>query len=156
MLHFELEYYYNNFPSLVKTVTINIHSKINFTAFLIFQCIINSPMLFFLNVSFRNSGKSSKFIEMCVYYLSSFYLCIHQRYIPLLSRQSPLVPYCHTLCESPLNSIHAQKLDNKVAIEIGHPTTLQLVQHILYVQLGSLKFCVKGEPKPNDQQLQNM
>ena len=86
MLHFELEYYYNNFPSLVKTVTINIHSKINFTALLIFHFIINSPMLFFLIVSFQNSGKSSKFIEMCVYYLASFGLCIHQRYIPLLSQ----------------------------------------------------------------------
>ena len=84
MLHFELEYYYNNFPSLVKTSTIN--SKINFTALLIFHFIINSPMLFFLIVSFQNSGKSSKFIEMCVYYLASFGLCIHQRYIPLLSQ----------------------------------------------------------------------
>ena len=47
--------------------------------------------------------------------------------------------------ESSVHTIHAQKLGNKVAIEIDNPTTLRVVSHILYVHLVWLKFCVNYE-----------
>ena len=63
---------------------------------------------------------------MYIIYLPSFDRCIFHRYIPLLSLRSPLwvtLVKVGEYSESSVHTIHAQKLGNKVAIEIHHSTT---------------------------------